>query len=115
MSSVTDDAGLYDDNEFADDETHGNTTFMGAPSGTERRTLYLSGFSERTTYHDLLSVIKGGKLLSVNIRPERSASVTFLQGAAEFLTWTKRNDIYLHTKRVSLSHNEFVPIIANGC
>lgn len=49
-----------------------------------------------------MSVIKGGKLLSVNMRSERSATVSFLGSAADFLTWTKRNDIYLHTKRVEV-------------
>ncbi len=68
--------------------------------------MYFSGLSERTTYRDLLSVIKGGKILSVNLRPERTATVTFLEGAAEFLAWAKRNDIYLHTKRVGTNREE---------
>ncbi|EMC92764.1 hypothetical protein BAUCODRAFT_77457 [Baudoinia panamericana UAMH 10762] len=68
----------------------------------ERRTLYFSGLSDRTTYKDLLSVVKGGKVLSVNLRSDRSATITFWDGAAEFLAWAKRNDIYLHSKRVEV-------------
>lgn len=99
-SGVDENAFDYDD-DF-DDETN-NQAIPGAnfvPPTNERRTLYFSGFSDRTTYRDLLSVIKGGKLLSINLRSERSATVTFLEGAAEFLAWAKRNDIYLNSKRV---------------
>lgn len=67
-----------------------------------QRTLYFTGFPARTTYRDLLSVIKGGKVLSVNLRSEKSATVTFLDAAADYLTWTKRNDIYLNSKRVDV-------------
>lgn len=66
------------------------------------RTLYFVGFNGRTSYRDLLSVIKGGKILSVNIRSEKSATVSFLDAAAHYLNWTKRNDVYLNGKRVCL-------------
>lgn len=104
---------MYDDNDFdmdasdIDETNYGTRTVSGS---NERRTLYFSGFSERTTYRDLLSVIKGGKLLSINMRSERSATVSFLDGAADFLAWAKRNDIYLHTKRVSISSIASFPI-----
>lgn len=76
---------------------------MYAVSGNNtQRTLYLAGFPARTTYRDLLSVIKGGKIISINLRSEKSATVTFLDAAADYLTWTKRNDIYLHCKRVDV-------------
>lgn len=101
LSSLLDD-NAFDDEDFADDANHLDHDFTALPSTGERRTLYFSGFSDRTTYRDLLSVIKGGKLLSVSLRSERSATVTFLNGAAEFLAWAKRNDIYLHAKRVCL-------------
>lgn len=101
MSSMPDDPTWdEDDDDFVDDANQTNTEFNGLSGTNERRTLYLSGFSDRTTYRDLLSVIKGGKVLSINMRSERSATVTFLDGAAEFLAWAKRNDIYLHSKRV---------------
>jgi hypothetical protein len=67
-----------------------------------QRTLYFSNFPAGTTYRDLLSVIKGGKVLSINLRSEKSATVTFFDAAADYLTWTKRNDIYLNAKRVDV-------------
>ncbi|GIZ38525.1 hypothetical protein CKM354_000194100 [Cercospora kikuchii] len=74
------------------------------PAGPEQplRTLYFTGFGTRTTYRDLLSVIKGGKLLTVSMRSEKSATVTFLDAASDYLAWVKRNDIYLHGKRVEV-------------
>jgi len=74
--------------------------FYQASSG-EPTTLYLAGLAKQTTYRDLLSVIKGGKIVSMAFRPERNAVVTFLEGAADFLAWVKREDLYLHSKRVS--------------
>ncbi|KAM3421475.1 hypothetical protein BST61_g1868 [Cercospora zeina] len=73
-----------------------------AEPGQTLRTLYFTGFNSRTSYRDLLSVIKGGKLLNVSLRPEKSATVTFLDAAADYLAWVKRNDIYLHGKRVDV-------------
>nr|OQO28767.1 hypothetical protein B0A51_02536 [Rachicladosporium sp. CCFEE 5018]OQO32466.1 hypothetical protein B0A51_00255 [Rachicladosporium sp. CCFEE 5018] len=46
----------------------------------DHRTLYFAGLSERTTYKDLLAVIKGGKLLSVLMRGS-GATVSFYSGA----------------------------------
>lgn len=103
-SSIPDDAGFDDADSFVDEGAHTNADAPGQYTSNERRTLYFNGFSERTTYKDLLSVIKGGKLLSINLRPERSATVTFLDGAEAFLAWAKRHDIYLHSKRVSAAH-----------
>lgn len=97
-------SSIYDDNDFDVDASDVGETNVGSRTvsgNNEKRTLYFSGFSDRTTYRDLLSVIKGGKLLSINMRSERSATVSFLEGAADFLAWAKRNDIYLHAKRVS--------------
>ncbi|KAK3703801.1 hypothetical protein LTR37_014247 [Vermiconidia calcicola] len=102
MSSLPDDVAFDDDESVAEESHYANPDLSGATSNAERRTLYFSGFSDRTTYRDLLSVIKGGKLLSVNLRPERSATVAFLDGAAEFLAWAKRNDIYLNSKRIEV-------------
>lgn len=102
-SSVYDDNDLDMDESDMDEINHGPCT---VPDNHERRTLYISGFSERTSYKDLVSVIKGGKLLSISMRSERSATVSFLEGAADFLAWTKKNDIYLHTKRVSMAKTQ---------
>jgi len=94
-----------DDNMFDDDEGFGNGESSGprdgtSPFGQNLRTLYFAGLSDRTTMRDLLSVIKGGKILSINMRGS-GATVTLFDGAAEFLHWAKRNDIYLNGRRVS--------------
>ncbi|KAH9844919.1 RNA recognition motif, partial [Teratosphaeria destructans] len=103
LSSVPDEGAFGDAESFDDVGNHGNVTHHGQPAH-EQRTLYLSGFSERSTFRDLISVIKGGKLLSVSLRPERTATVTFLDphAASSFLAWTKRHDIYLHSKRIEV-------------
>lgn len=100
---MPDDSGLYEDEDFVDDANAMPTEFGTMSTGDERRTLYFGSLAERTTYRDLFSIIKGGKILSANLRPDRSATVTFVDGAAEFFAWAKRNDIYLNTKRVSTS------------
>jgi hypothetical protein len=66
----------------------------------DKRTILFTNLSEKTTHRDLTSIIRGGKLLDIYLRNDRSATVSFVEGAAEFLAHAKRNDIYLHTKRV---------------
>lgn len=104
-------SSIYDDNEFDVEGSDVEATNYGsrtASGNKEMRTLYFSGLSDRTTYRDLLSVIKGGKLLSINMPSERTATVSFLEGAKEFLAWAKRNDIYLHAKRVRVVLDLFI-------
>lgn len=103
-SSVPDEGGFDDADSVLEDIAPANSAGPAPPPSQERRTLYFNGFSDRTSYRDLLSVIKGGKLLSVNLRPERSGTVTFLDGnaASEFLAWAKKHDIYLHSKRIEV-------------
>ena len=45
-------------------------------------------------------MIRGGRLLDIFLRSDRSATVSFIEGAAEFLEYVRRNDIYLNAKRV---------------
>lgn len=84
-----------------DGNTELDTTARGR-AGETLRTLYFCNLSPKTSYKDLASVIKGGKVLSITIRSERSATVTFLDAAADYLTWSKRNDVYLHARRVEV-------------
>lgn len=63
------------------------------------RTLYFSGLSRHTTYKDLFSILKGGKIVSAVLRHD-SANVCFANGAGSFLAWSKRNEIHLKGKRV---------------
>lgn len=91
----------HDDEDDILDEIMPTTGNFEHPSGVQSQgTLFFSGLSERTTYKDLMSIIKGGKVISSVLR-NNGALVTLATGAAEFLAWSKRNDIYLQGKRVS--------------
>lgn len=97
----------YDDgydgvDSFIDDAEQAEPEPSGA-YGTPPRTLYFAGLPEGTTYKEVVSLVKGGKLLNVAMRSERSATVSFVDRAADFLAWAKRNDIYLRHKRVCQS------------
>jgi hypothetical protein len=67
----------------------------------EQRTVLITNLAECTTHQDLAGIIRGGRLLDIFLRNDRTATVSFVEGAAEFLAHAKRNDIYLHMKRVS--------------
>ncbi|KAI7233665.1 hypothetical protein KC330_g5252 [Hortaea werneckii] len=110
-SSTPDDSAFDDDDDDDDDNLieEGRPSTLQPPGlslSNERRTLYFSGFSDRTTYKDFVSVIKGGQILSINLRPERSGTVTFLEGAEALLAWVRRHDIYLHSKRIEVKWAE---------
>lgn len=71
----------------------------------ENRTLIIKNLSDRATHKDIVDIIRGGAVLDIFLRAnERSASVSFVEGSAaqDFLSYTKRNDIYIHGKRVIL-------------
>lgn len=86
-----------DEDDILDESTG---TFEQQSSPQSQGTLFFSGLSERTTYKDLMSIVKGGKIISSVLR-NNSALVTLATGAKEFLAWSKYNDIYLQGKRVS--------------
>jgi hypothetical protein len=69
----------------------------------DQRTIIFSNLSEKTTHKDLTNIIRGGRLLDIYLRNDRSATVSFVEGAADFLAYAKRNDIYVNTKRVCLT------------
>lgn len=102
LTSVPDESGFDDsDSSLVDGGVGpGQDTASGAPL----RTLYFCGFPGKTTLRDLLSVIRGGRLLSVNMRSPKSATVTFLDAAGDYLAWAKKHDVYIHAKRVSTRH-----------
>lgn len=65
-------------------------------------TLLFSSLPEDIKHKDLTSIIKGGRLIQIWLREkERSADVTFAEGAAAFLAYSKRNPFYIRGKRVS--------------
>jgi hypothetical protein len=71
----------------------------------DQRTLLITNLPERTTHKDLVGIIRGGRLLDLFVRNDRTATISFIEGAADFLAYAKRTDIYLHTKRVSTDLN----------
>ena len=75
----------------------------------EQRSVVASNLSDRTTHKDLINVIRGGALLDIYLRTnDRSASISFIEGSAaqNFMNHVKRNDIYIHGKRVSYPNHE---------
>ena len=84
-----------------DDEDQGRTSAPYIPVH-DQRTLLISNLSERTTHKDVASIIRGGRLVDIFLRNDRTAAISFIEGATEFLAYAKRNDIYLNMKRVSL-------------
>ena len=69
----------------------------------DQRTILITNLSDRVTHKDLVSVIRGGRLLDIFLRNDRSATISFVEGAHDFLAYAKRNDIYLQAKRVGTS------------
>jgi hypothetical protein len=71
----------------------------------DQRSLVFKGISNRTTLADLARVIRGGQILNFYIRhQERQAHVSFVsaQAAEAFYLYSKRSDIYILDKRVSV-------------
>ena len=69
----------------------------------EQRTVLVKNLSDRATHKDIVDFVRGGLVLDVYLRSyERSASISFVEGSAaqEFMSHAKRNDIYVHGKRV---------------
>lgn len=105
QSSLENDVTSFPSDEKDDGLFVGNTQprqDRQQPS-TENRTLLLKGLPERATHRDVVSVIRGGALVDVFLRPrERQASVSFAEGRAaqEFLAFTKRQDLFILDKLV---------------
>lgn len=66
----------------------------------DKRTLLFTSLSDSITHKDLTSVIRGGRILDIHIPTDKTARVSMCEGAADFLHWVKRNDLYVKTKRV---------------
>ncbi|KAI0014000.1 hypothetical protein F4779DRAFT_560214 [Xylariaceae sp. FL0662B] len=68
-----------------------------------KRTISISGLPDNTTHWDMTSVIHGGQLLDVYLRPfDHIALVSFLreEDAVRFYEYARRNDLYVRNKRV---------------
>ena len=73
----------YEDDIF-DENMPATGNFDRQSSAQSQGTLFFSGLSERTTYKDIMSIVKGGKVISSVLR-NNGALVTLSTGAAEFL------------------------------
>lgn len=72
----------------------------------EQRTILAKNLSDRSTHKDLAEIARGGLVLDIYLRTnERSASISFVEGAAaqNFMNYVKRKDIYIHGRRVCAS------------
>jgi len=89
------------DDEFSpqNHEAMGSGPRPGFPHN-DQRTILFTNLSDKTTHKDLTNLIRGGRLLDIYLRNDRCATVSFVEGAAEFMAYVKRKDQYLHTKRV---------------
>lgn len=98
-----------DDSSLAPDFER-NESFLAPPrpekqyyARSDQRTLTAKNLSGRTTHKDIMRVLRGGLVLDVYLRlNDRSASISFVEGTAagDFLNHVRRQDIYLHGKRV---------------
>lgn len=73
-----------------------------------QRTIVAKNLSDRATHKDIVDIIRGGAVLDIFLRTnDRSVSVSFVEESAaqNFMSYAKRNDIYIHGKRVSQSFN----------
>ncbi|QSS50556.1 hypothetical protein I7I53_11290 [Histoplasma capsulatum var. duboisii H88] len=111
QSSLENDVTSFPSDEKDDGLFVGNTQprqDRQQPS-TENRTLLLKGLPERATHRDVVSVIRGGALVDVFLRPrERQASVSFAEGRAaqEFLAFTKRQDLFILDKLIEVTWSD---------
>lgn len=84
-----------------DEEPTGPGARPGIPHN-DQRTILFTNLSDKTTHKDITDLVRGGRLLDIYLRNDRCATVSFVEGATDFMAYAKRNDLYLHTKRVSL-------------
>ncbi|KAF2199253.1 hypothetical protein GQ43DRAFT_442649 [Delitschia confertaspora ATCC 74209] len=104
MPSLTHQDSSIDTSVEKDDELQ--TSSHQAVSANDQRTILITNLSERTTHKDLAGIIRGGRLLDLYIRNDRSAIVSFVEGAQDFLAYAKRNDFYLDAKRLEIRWND---------
>lgn len=99
-----------DDNDFTPD-LEKEDCFLSTPrlerrhyERSEQRTIVARNLHERTTHKDITDFVRGGAVLDLYLRSnDKTASISFVegQGALKFMNYVKRNDIYVHGKRVS--------------
>lgn len=123
-------SGLGDENAFTpdlekDDPYLAPTQERKRFAKVEQRTILAKNLSDRAThkvsslgvggstrhsdlrcFKDIVDFVRGGLVLDIFLRShERSVSISFVEGSAaqEFMSYVKRNDIYVHGKRLEFS------------
>lgn len=98
------------DNGFKNPQEQGQNPRM---QKNGQRSILLGNLAESTTYADIIAAVKGGMLLDLNMKADRSCAVSFLHenDARAFYGYVKRNDLYIRGKRVGFLLN----ILAQSC
>ncbi|KAF2745197.1 hypothetical protein M011DRAFT_469901 [Sporormia fimetaria CBS 119925] len=93
---------------FIDIDGETDLTPSSGPSAPtlDHRTIVISNLSDRVTYNDIVSILRGGRIVDIFMRNDRTAMVTFAEGAVEFMAYVKRQDVYLHQKRLEFRWND---------
>ena len=53
----------------------------------DQRTVLITNLSDRTTHKDLAGIVRGGRILDIFLRNDRSATISFVEGAGMFVDW----------------------------
>ncbi|KAL8832170.1 MAG: hypothetical protein Q9170_004987 [Blastenia crenularia] len=101
----------HDDMYFSDDFSKDESIFTANPksgqppfSKLDQRTILFKNLSDKVTHQDIVNVVRGGLLLDLYIRSQdKTANVSFVHGTAAqgFMAYVKRNDVYIHGRRLS--------------
>lgn len=96
--------------ETPEDYDHGWCEQQQQPRKGPRQdhTLLLSPLPDGTSHKEITNIVRGGRLLQIWIRTkERSACVTFAEGAAAFLAYSKRNPPTIRGKIIDVSWSDW--------
>lgn len=107
-SQINDDyAFMPDGPDSFNDEGSGNNDSQFRPQRQQydkfaKRSVLIANLPENTTHLDVADAVRGGMLLDLYLRTDRTASVSFLEESAahQFFTHVKRHDLYIKGKRV---------------
>ena len=85
------------------DSDQGWTEMVQQPKTSKsKHTLLLSNLPQDVTHWDVTRHVRGGRLIDIWIkRNEQKATVTFAEGAADFMSFARRQGVYIGSRRVS--------------
>ncbi|KAJ4350242.1 uncharacterized protein N0V89_008863 [Didymosphaeria variabile] len=70
----------FDTSEKEEDDIHQSANRIPVH---DQRTILITNLSDRTTHKDLAGIVRGGRVLDIFLRNDRSATVSFVEGAGE--------------------------------